>query len=312
MEIPEGLLERYRRLLGEELPIFIEALKNPIKPSIRVNSLKGEPHTIKERLERKGMVLTSIPWCPWGFWVENLKEEESLGNQLEHFTGEFYIQEASSMVPVELAELSPETLLLDIAAAPGSKTTHAAQKMDNKGVIVANDVSIERIGALSSNLDRMGVMNTVVTQMDGRQFGRVAPNLFHRVLVDAPCSAGGTVRKSYKAWSLWRPNKYKRLSEIQKALLVSAYKATRAGGNIIYSTCTFAPEENEAVVSHLLNRYPSHLEEIELPGLRTDMGILKWMDEVYNSEVEKAIRVYPHKNDVGGFFVAKIKKGKTD
>ena len=308
MKIPSGLKERYERLLGHEVGPFLEALFSPLKPSIRINTLKGALGKIQNRLENKGLKLTHIPWCPWGYWIENLEEESSLGNSLEHFLGEIYVQEASSMIPVEAADITPQMRVLDMAAAPGSKTTHAAQRMENRGVIVANDVSIHRIKALTYNLDRMGVINTVVTSMDGRRFGRLLPNYFHVSLVDAPCSAEGTVRKSFRAWSNWRPTAYKKLAETQKALLISAFKATLPGGTIIYSTCTFAPEENEGVVSYLLDHYPCHLEAIQLPGLDPLPGLPFWEEERYNPQVEKAIRVYPHRNEVGGFFVAKIRK----
>jgi len=304
------LRERYERLLGSDVEAFLEALLRPLKPSIRLNTLKGGGHEIERRLEEKGLALTPIPWCPCGYWIENLDGEEALGNYLEHFLGEFYVQEASSMVPVEVADLRPGMRVLDIAAAPGSKTTHAAQKMENTGAIVANDVSVHRIKALTYNLDRLGVINCLVTTMDGRRFGRLLPEFFQVVLVDAPCSAEGTVRKSFRAWNNWRPGIYKKLAETQKALLVSAFKATRPGGLIIYSTCTFAPEENEGVVSYLLERYPCHLEEISLPGLDAACGLPSWEGEVYNSQVEKAVRIYPHRNEVGGFFVAKIRKGE--
>ena len=300
--------ERYERLLGREVEAFLESLLKPIKPSIRVNTLKGRPEEIRSRLEERGLILTPIPWCPWGYWIENLEEEEALGNYLEHFLGEIYIQEASSMVPVEVADIGPQMRVLDVAAAPGSKTTHAAQKMENTGALVANDVSVHRIKALTYNLDRLGVVNCLVTTMDGRRFGRLLPGFFHVALVDAPCSAEGTVRKSFRAWNNWRPNAYKRLAETQKALLVSAFKATEPGGLIIYSTCTFAPEENEGVVSYLLDHYPCHLEDISLPGLQGVSGLSSWGEEVYNPQVEKAVRIYPHKNDVGGFFVARIRK----
>jgi len=308
MKIPSGLKERYERLLGHEVGPFLEALFSPLKPSIRINTLKGALGKIQNRLENKGLKLTHIPWCPWGYWIENLEEESSLGNSLEHFLGEIYVQEASSMIPVEAADITPQMRVLDMAAAPGSKTTHAAQRMENRGVIVANDVSIHRIKALTYNLDRMGVINTIVTTMDGRRFGRLLPHYFHLSLVDAPCSAEGTVRKSFRAWNNWRPTVYKKLAETQKALLISAFKATTPGGTIIYSTCTFAPEENEGVVSHLLDHYPCHLEAIQLPGLDTHPGLPFWETERYNPQVEKAVRIYPHRNEVGGFFVAKIKK----
>ncbi len=300
--------ERYERLLGREVEAFLESLLKPIKPSIRVNTLKGRPEEIRARLEERGLILTPIPWCPWGYWIENLEEEEALGNYLEHFLGEIYIQEASSMVPVEVADIGPQMRVLDVAAAPGSKTTHAAQKMENTGALVANDVSVHRIKALTYNLDRLGVVNCLVTTMDGRRFGRLLPGFFHVALVDAPCSAEGTVRKSFRAWNNWRPGAYKRLAETQKALLVSAFKAMEPGGLIIYSTCTFAPEENEGVISYLLDHYPCHLEDISLPGLQGVSGLSSWGEEVYNPQVEKAVRIYPHKNDVGGFFVARIRK----
>ncbi len=300
--------ERYQRLLGQEMGPFLEALLRPLKPSIRINTLKGNLWDIQNRLEEKGLKLSPIPWCSWGFWVENLEEESTLGNSLEHFLGEIYIQEASSMIPVEVADITPDMRVLDMAAAPGSKTTHAAQKMENRGVIVANDVSIHRIKALTHNLDRIGVINTLVTTMDGRRFGRLLSNYFHLSLVDAPCSAEGTVRKSFRAWNNWHPKVHKKLAETQKSLLISAFKATIPGGTIVYSTCTFAPEENEGVISYLLDHYPCHLEAIHLHGLDTHSGLPFWETERYNPQVKKAVRIYPHKNEVGGFFVAKIKK----
>ncbi len=308
MEIPSGLRKRYEALLGEEAEAFMGTLFRPIKPSIRINSLKCDPTEVRRRLEEKGLKLTPVPWCPWGYWVEHLEEEGTLGNSLEHFLGEIYIQEASSMVPVEAAEITPDMRVLDIAAAPGSKTTHAAQRMENRGVIVANDVSIPRIRALIYNLDRMGVINTVVTSIDGRRFGRLLPGYFHLSLVDAPCSAEGTVRRSFRAWANWRPKAYRKLAEIQKALLVSAFKATIPRGIIIYSTCTFAPEENEGVVSYLLDHYPCHIEELAIPGLDPSPGLSSWEGEVYNPQVRRTVRIYPHRNEVGGFFVARIRK----
>ncbi len=308
VEIPEGLRERYEKLLGLEVEAFLDALLRPLKPSLRLNTLKGDPEEIRAGLEERGLELTPVPWCPWGYWIENLDEEEALGNYLEHFLGEFYVQEASSMVPVEVADVKPGMRILDIAAAPGSKTTHAAQRMENTGAVVANDVSVHRIKALTYNLDRLGVVNCLVTTMDGRRFGRLLPGFFQVVLVDAPCSAEGTVRKSFRAWHNWRHGSYRRLAETQKALLISAFKATEPGGVVVYSTCTFAPEENEGVLTHLLDNYPCHLEEISLPGLNGAPGLSSWEGEVYNPQVERAIRIYPHRNEVGGFFVARIRK----
>lgn len=148
---------------------------------------------------------------------------------------------------MEVLKPTKEDTVLDIAAAPGSKTTQMAQHMENYGVIVANDVSVKRLKALTNNLERLGVLNVCVTQLDGRRFGKLMPEAFDKILVDAPCSAEGTIRKSYKAIYNWQPWGYKKLVETQKMLLVSAYKALKPGGVLVYSTCTFAPEENEGL-----------------------------------------------------------------
>ena len=305
LKLHPELVKRWEAIFGPELGQFLEAIKEPITPSIRVNTLKIEVDHFLELFSRYR--LTPIPWCKEGFWVEGA-EEESLGNTWEHFAGLFYIQEASSMIPPEVMELEEGHRVLDVAAAPGSKTTQMAQKMKNRGLIVANDVSVRRIKALRNNLERMGVVNACVTQMDGRRFGRLAPETFDRVLVDAPCSAEGTIRKSYKAALNWKPWIYRKLAETQRMLLVSAYKAAKTGGIIVYSTCTFAPEENEGVVSYLLERYRVKTEPIALEGLKTDPAITEWEGEKFHPDVKNCIRVYPHKNRVGGFFVAKMRK----
>ena len=307
LNIPEELLSRWKKLLQNELEEFLEALKRPLTPSIRVNTLKAPVDGCLSFLRERGMDIVPIPWCPWGYWLKNV-EEESIGNWWEHFAGLIYVQEASSMIPVEVLQPQPGETVLDIAAAPGSKTTHAAQKMENTGVIVANDLSIRRLKALTNNLERLGIVNVIVTQMDGRRFGRITPNSFDKVIVDAPCSAEGTIRKSYKAIYNWHQWAYKKLAETQKALLISAIKACKPQGVIVYSTCTFAPEENEAVVSYMLHKYPVKVEEIALKGLNSSCGIEEWEGEIFHPDVKKCIRVYPHRNDVGGFFVAKLRK----
>lgn len=308
LDIPEGLLKRWRAIFGSELEEFIEAIKSPLPESIRVNTIKIPVEEFLNIFSRRGIELEPIPWCRWGFWIKEDLEEEALGNLWEHFAGLFYIQEASSMIPPEVMRPTEDMLVLDMAAAPGSKTTQLAQHMKNRGCIVANDVSVKRLKALTNNLERMGVINVCVTQLDGRRFGKIAPDTFDMVLVDAPCSAEGTIRKSYKAIHNWRHWVHEKLAETQKMLLVSAYKAAKPGGLILYSTCTFAPEENEGVVSYLLERYNVITEPIELEGLNTSETIPEWEGRVFHELVKNCIRVYPHKNEVGGFFVAKLRK----
>ncbi len=308
VEFPEKLVERWKALLGEEFYDFIDALQRPLRPSLRVNTLKISVEELKAILAERGIGLEPVPWCPWGFWVDGIGDEESLGNMWEHFAGLIYKQEPSSMIPPEVMKPTEGDLVLDLAAAPGSKTTQLAQHMKNEGLIVANDVNVKGIKALTSNLERLGVLNVCVTQMDGMRFGRLFTNVFDMVLVDAPCSAEGTIRKSYKAVFEWGEWVSEKLSRIQRMLLVSAFKATRPGGIIVYSTCTFAPEENEGVVSYLLERYPVETVEIKLEGLNASSAVMEWNGERFHEGVARCVRVYPHKNDVGGFFVAKLRK----
>ncbi len=307
IKIPEGLIERWKRIFGEELSAFLDAIRKPLKPSIRVNTLKISPDEMINLFQERGIAFERIPWCKCGFWLLNC-EEESIGNFWEHFAGLIYIQEASSMIPPEVLVPSPYEYVLDLAAAPGSKTTQMAQMMENKGAIVANDISFKRLKALTNNIERMGVVNVVVTCMDGRRFGRLFPEKFDKVLVDAPCSAEGTIRKSYKAIYNWHEWAYKKLSETQKALLISAYKSLKPEGVVVYSTCTFSPEENEAVVSYILENYNAVTEEVEINGLNPSPPIMEWEGVTFHPDVKRCIRIYPHKNEVGGFFIAKIRK----
>ncbi len=307
LKVPEGLLSRWQRIFGDELKDFLEAIKTPLVPSIRVNTLKVRVEEMISLFSQRGIDCRKIPWCPYGFWIYGC-EEENIGNFWEHFVGLIYVQEPSSMIPAEILNPESKDKVLDIAAAPGSKTTHMAQIMENRGAIVANDINPKRLKALTNNIERLGVVNVCVTCMDGRRFGKILPSSFDKVLVDAPCSAEGTIRKSYKAIYNWHEWAYKKLSETQKALLISAFKATKPGGLILYSTCTFSPEENEAVVSYILEHYDAETEGIDIPGIEVSEPILSWNGEDFHPDVKRCIRIYPHKNEVGGFFVAKIRK----
>ncbi len=213
------------------------------------------------------------------------------------------------MLPVVALSPSSGERVLDIAAAPGSKTTQAAQIMGDKGTIVANDVSGGRLKALAYHVERLGITSITITQMDGRRFGRITPNTFHKVIADCPCSGEGTIRKDSRAVQEPSPKGRKRFTETQKSLLVSAYKATIPGGLIVYSTCTLSPEENEGVVSYLLENYNCTSLPLELPGLAAREGIVVWEDQEFHPMVKNALRIYPHLNDTGGFFLSLIRKG---
>ncbi len=209
--------------------------------------------------------------------------------------------------PIVLGPKGGEAVL-DACAAPGSKTTQMAEMMGNTGVIVANDTNISRIKALRYNLDKGGVLNAVVTRMDAAKLSRSGIQ-FDRILVDAPCSAEGTIRKDWKVLSHWSDSLIFNLSRVQSHILLNAVQCLKSGGTLVYSTCTLAPEENEGVVNHLLDKIGGlHVEKINLAGLRSRVGVTEWQGARYRDEVKNCSRIYPQDNDSEGFFVAKITK----
>ena len=295
----------------ENYDLLLEFSLKPLKKSIRVNTLKISVKELKEKLEEKGFLLKKIPWVNEGFWVEWKKENKErfdLGNTFEHFLGFYYVQEAASMIPPVVLEPKENELILDVAAAPGSKTTQIAMYMKNTGTIIANDKNFERTKILAMNIQRMGVTNTIITRRDGRNF-RFLPIKFDKVLLDAPCSATGAIRKSYEALIKFNIKSVFSLSKLQKQLIESAFLSLKENGVLVYSTCSIDVEENEAVIDWLLNKYENaRLEKIELGGLKGEEPILEWKNRKFNEEIKKCLRIMPYHGEVEGFFVAKIRK----
>ena len=212
------------------------------------------------------------------------------------------------MIPPVILDPKPHEIVLDIAASPGSKTTQIAQYMQNEGILIANDYTVERMKPLSINLQRCGVTNAIITLMEGQWFKRSGIEL-DKVLVDAPCSGTGTIRKSLKTIGIWNPDMIRRLSTTQKQLIETGFNLIKQDGTLVYSTCSLEPEENEEVVDFLLKKYENaKLEEIKL-NLKKSPAILEFEDKKYSEEVKKCLRIWPQDNDTEGFFVAKIKKG---
>ena len=247
-----------------------------------------------------------------GCSLEELEPGE-FGRSLEHLLGYYYIQELASMLPIIALKPREKEIFLDLCAAPGSKTTQAVAEMKNTGTIFVNEVSLGRLRILASNLERCGATNTLITKKDGiilcKRFKELEIFL-DKILVDVPCSGEGTLRSSYQTYLMWNEKTIKWLSKIQKRLVESAIEILKLGGEMIYSTCTHAPEENEEVVNWVLENFPEmKLQKIELP-IKTRPGLIKWKDKKFSSELKKCARVYPHDNNTEGFFVAKFRKGK--
>jgi len=285
----EKLVDYHKGLLGGEFPLFEEWVKKPLRKSVRVNTLRTSVAGFEEELD--GMGAQQIPWCDEGFWVDDKPWGATIPFQL----GYYYIQEAASMIPAEVLCAQKEDIVLDIAAAPGSKTTQIAPSCKT---IVANEPSNSRKSIMFANLNRCGVMNAIITSYDGTRFPNVK---FDRILVDAPCSNLGTARKDSKVLNEWTPNMARAASTLQKRLAKSAFNLLKPGGTMVYSTCTSSLEENEEVVLELLKDPRARLEKIELP-LKSRPGLLEG--------AEKCMRIYPWDNDTEFFFVAKVRNIK--
>ncbi len=308
-EIPRDFVSRYREVLGDEL--IKELLKYvflPLRRSLRVNTLKITIESLIELLKEKGFSLKKIPWCPSGFWVEG---DVSPGKLIYHMMGLYYIQDASSMAPPEALSPEPGEYVLDMAAAPGGKSTHLAALMRGKGILVVNEPLLYRAKVLVGNLERMGISNSALTILRGNTFGWRFPNFFHRVLLDAPCSAEGSTRKDESFFKkYWNLSYIRRAQNVQKSLIIAAIHALRPDGLLVYSTCTMTPEENEAILSHALESFPQQVEveEIELPGLKTMEGVREFEGRKFHPEVRKIARIWPFLNDTEAFTVFKIRK----
>lgn len=300
MEINKINPEFYNRYskIDDSDEFYIHMVK-PIRSSFRVNTLKIDVESVIENLSN--YEIQAIPWCKEGFFVN-----ANLGSTIEHQLGLIFIQEASSMIPAVVMDLEPKMLTLDVAASPGAKTTQIAQYMENEGCIVANDVKFSRINILISNLQRCGVLIAKVTMKDGRFFKRYK-DTFDAVLLDAPCSNVGMIRKNYKYLKLWKYKDVIGISKLQKSLILAAYTALKPGGVLVYSTCTLDPLENEEVVDYLISNTDAEIEKINLK-IKSHKPILEFNGKEYSSEVRKCLRIHPQDNDTEGFFVAKIVK----
>lgn len=306
-------LERMKTLLGKDFEDYMKILeKEPVR-SLRCNTLKISPEDLKKRLEQKGWKI-KIPFkdYPEIMIIENELAPGELGRALEHILGYYYIQEIASMLPVLVLNPKKGERILDLCASPGSKTTQIAAKMENSGLIIANEVKFGRVKILASNIERCGVMNEIMTRRDGialcKRFGR-ENFLFDKILLDAPCSGEGTIRSTPSTLEMWNMKTIENLSKLQKALIASAIEILKPNGELVYSTCTHAPEENEEVIDFALKNFKIKVEKINLP-ITTSPGITKFGEKEYLEDVKYSCRVYPHQSNTEGFFITKIKKLK--
>jgi 16S rRNA (cytosine1407-C5)-methyltransferase len=304
--------ERLTPLLSaEELPLLLAELQKPLSQALRVNPLKADPQTdIHAWAEQYGWRLEAVPYCPTGWWVP--EAQTPISQTLEHRLGKYYIQDAASMLPVELFDFpaGEEPLILDLAASPGGKTTHLISRSGDRGLVLANDSSQERITALRLVLQTWGAAHTAVTHFPGEKFGLWYPETFDRVLLDAPCSMQGLRSTDSHPMRPITDRERDSLAERQARLLASAFQALKVGGQAVYSTCTLTPEEDEGVVEALLRRYPGAVR-VEDSAVRLPVpapGLSRDGERVFDPEVQKAVRLWPHRYHTSGFFAALITK----
>ncbi len=302
MKLPEEFCDRMRAMLKTEYDSFMASYEAGSHRSLRVNTLKDSVGAFVDRYSRR-FGLEPVPWEETGFYYDEVSRP---GRHPLHRAGAFYIQEASAMAPVALGEVREGEKVLDLCAAPGGKSTQIACRLGGTGLLVANEIVTSRARILSGNIERMGVTNALVTSESPEKFEGVFEDVFDAVFVDAPCSGEGMFRKDEEAVSQWSPGQVAACARRQSLILDSARKMTAPGGRIIYSTCTFAPEEDELMIASFLSDHPDFSLErprkagMFSPGLTGEIGAPEGMAD--------CVRVFPHRNRGEGHFIAVLRK----
>ncbi|HNT64947.1 MAG TPA: RsmB/NOP family class I SAM-dependent RNA methyltransferase [bacterium] len=306
MLIPNSELERYlTELIGRDA--LSQIGEEPT--AIRINTLKTDRQSVCRQLREFGMTFQHHPFNPDGLILDD--DFVPLSHTLLYFTGAIHYQGVSSQIPVLVLDPQPGETILDLAAAPGSKSTQIAAAMQNRGRLVVNDVSELRLQTLKANISSAGAINCSSYCLPGGRFGRWMPEVFDRVLVDAPCSNLGKSGAQLQRTRKWRPEILEHQSNQQYQLLVSALKTVRVGGVLVYSTCSIAPEENERVIDRLLQNYPHQvaIENIPLPtGKVLRPGLTVYRETELHPDMANSYRIYPFPQPMESFYIARLRK----
>lgn len=299
--LPEKFCERMQKLLGSEeaAMLFAQLEHGQRRQGLRVNTLKAGPDTLRQGLP---FALQPVPWCPEGFYYS---EAERPGLHPWHDAGLFYIQEPSAMAVGALASPKPGELVLDLCAAPGGKSTHLAAQMEGRGFLLCNEIHPARAKILSQNVERMGICNAAVSNESPARLAERLPGYFDRVVVDAPCSGEGMFRKNPVAQEEWSVDNISLCAGRQDEILDQAALLLRPGGNLVYSTCTFAPEEDEGSIQRFLQRHDFELEDACFHPL-FHRGRPDWI--CGGDELRQCARLWPHRLEGDGHFMALLRK----
>jgi 16S rRNA C967 or C1407 C5-methylase (RsmB/RsmF family) len=310
-------LERYRPLLGPEWDDFLAALRRPLPVAAWRNAPRLDAAAFEAwfREVEPGVDLEPIGWFPRAYrlWAGGSPDPRP-GNRLARALGLLHLQEEVSMVPAVLLDPRPGEQVLDLCGAPGNKTALIASLMEDRGTVVCNDTDLKRLRAGRPAWERLGLSSIAATNLDGGSYPG-PPGSYDRVLVDAPCSGEGTSRRVVSALRPGPPGYYRMLHGRQRQLLTRALALCKPGGRVVYSTCTYSPEEDELVVADVLERLREgatadvRLLPARLDGLSGSPGLTAWGERELPAELSKTLRIWPHQNDSGGFFVAVLEKG---
>ncbi|MCD7883868.1 MAG: RsmB/NOP family class I SAM-dependent RNA methyltransferase [Lachnospiraceae bacterium] len=323
--LPKEFQSRMEKLLGEEYPSFLNSYEETRRYGLRVNTLKI---SVEEFCRIVPFHLTSIPWIRSGFFYE---KEDLPSRHPFYYAGLYYLQEPSAMTPAQVLPVTPGDRVLDLCAAPGGKATALAEKLQGKGLLVANDISASRAKALLKNLEMFGVTNSLVTSTTPFRLSEQLPEFFDKILVDAPCSGEGMFRKDPASAKDWSLSKVYTCAKRQKEIVRHAVSMLRPGGMMLYSTCTFSPEEDEQVIAYILENYPE-MELLPIPMAegfengRPELAKEDWEETAQNDrpgqtpvlevsdraeDLKKCVRIFPHKVCGEGHFLALLKKRET-
>ena len=300
--LPIDFVNRMKEMLGEEYAAFESGFEKPRFHALRFNPLKGDK---TDFLHKASFTMKPVPWEENGYYYTS---QDTPGKHPFHEAGVYYIQEPSAMAPVPFLEVKPGERVLDLCAAPGGKSTQIAAALGGKGLLVCNEIHPARAKILSENVERLGIRNAIVTNETPERLAEVFVGYFDKILVDAPCSGEGMFRKNEEAPDQWSLENVKLCGERQDGILDCADRMLRPGGRLVYSTCTFAPTENEGSVSRFLHR---HEDYAILPVTRPESfapGREEWCD--YPAEgIGHTMRIWPHMTDGEGHYLAVLQKG---
>lgn len=291
MELPAAFKTKYQQLLGDQADAFFASFDQPANSGFRINPMRPIPDDLD--------LTDPVPYTKWGYYGK------VSGHTLDHQSGAVYSQEPSAMFVGEVAHPSAGMRVLDLSAAPGGKTTHLSSFLQQTGLLVSNEIMPKRAKVLAENTERFGLSNTLVLNEDPASIAKTFPAFFDQVLVDAPCSGEGMFRKDPDAISYWSTDYPAACAKRQREILAEAVKTLKPGGELVYSTCTFAPEEDEQMISWLLETYP----QFEIVPIEKTAGIIDAKPEWGNGDpsLKGAARLFPHLMRGEGHFVAKLK-----